>query len=125
MEVSSYVIHGIQHKYVFLVAYEGCTLTFNANSCQATANGPNDQSLLKSIIVICDMICNAYSTLRTAFYHQSSSVMLIFIDNNDADKLKLLMNKEHVTLFNRYICDIYKIRQDILFKENVWQMCTP
>ncbi len=45
--------------------------------------------------------------------------MPTFIDNNDEDKLNLLMNKEHVNLFSRYICDIYKIRQDILFKENV------
>ncbi len=68
--------------------------------------------------------CNAYSTLKTTFYHQISSVMPTLIDNNDEDKLNLLMNKEHVNLFSRYICDIYKIRQDILFKENVWQMCT-
>ncbi len=47
--------------------------------------------------------CNAYSTLRTTFYHLISSVMPTFIDNNDEDKLNLLMNKEHVTLFNRYI----------------------
>ncbi len=65
------------------------------------------------------------STLRNAFYHQISSVMPTFIDNNDEDKLKFLLIKEHVTLFSRYICDIYKIRQDILVKENVWQMCTP
>ncbi len=45
--------------------------------------------------------------------------MPTFIDNNDEEKLNLLMNKEHVNLFRRYICDIYKIRQDILFKENV------
>ncbi len=49
--------------------------------------------------------------------------MPTFTDNNDEDKLNLLMNKEHVNLFSRYIyiyqCDIYKIRQDILFKENV------
>ncbi len=63
--------------------------------------------------------CNAYSTLRTTFYHLISSVMPTFIDNNDEDKLDLLMNKEHVNLFSRYICYIYKIRQDILFKENV------
>ncbi len=69
--------------------------------------------------------CNAYSTQRTAFYHQISSVMPTFIDNNDEDKLNPLMNIEHVNLFSRYICEIYKIRQDILFKENVWQMCTP
>ncbi len=61
----------------------------------------------------------------TTFYHQISSVMPTFIDNNDEDKLNLLTNKEHVNLFSRYICYIYKIRQDILFKENVWQMCTP
>ncbi len=63
--------------------------------------------------------CNAYSTLQTAFYHQIFSVMPIFIDNNDENKLNLLMNKEYANLFSRYICDIYKIRQDILFKENV------
>ncbi len=33
--------------------------------------------------------CNAYSTLRTTFYHQISSVMPTFIDNNDEDKLNL------------------------------------
>ncbi len=66
-----------------------------------------------------------YITLRTAFYHQISSVMPTFIDNNDEDKLNRLMNMEHVNLFSRYISDIYKIRQDILFKENVWQMCMP
>ncbi len=44
--------------------------------------------------------------------------MPTFIDNDEA-KLNLLMNKEHVNLFSRYIFDIYKIRQDILFKENV------
>ncbi len=32
-----------------------------------------------------------------------SSVMPTFIDNNDEDKLNLLMNKEHVT----YLADIY------------------
>ncbi len=53
------------------------------------------------------------------FIFQISSVMPTFIDNNDEDKLNLLMNTEHVNLFSRYICDIYKIRQDILFKENV------
>ncbi len=63
--------------------------------------------------------CNAYSTLRTTFYHLICSVMPTFIDNNHEDKLNLSMNKEHVNLFSRYICDIYKIRQDILFKENV------
>ncbi len=63
--------------------------------------------------------CNAYSTLRTTFYHQISSVMPTFIDNNDEDKLKLVMKKEHINIFSRYISDIYKIRQDILFKENV------
>ncbi len=47
--------------------------------------------------------CNAYSTLRTAFDHQLSSVMPTFIDNDDEDKLNLLMNKEHVNLFSRYI----------------------
>ncbi len=51
--------------------------------------------------------------------------MPTFIDNNDEDKLNLLMKKEHLNLFRRYICDIYKIRQDISFKENVWQMYTP
>ncbi len=61
--------------------------------------------------------CNSYSTLRTTFYHQLCSVMSTFIDNNDDDKLNLLMNKEHVKLFSRYLCD--KIRQDILFKKNV------
>ncbi len=63
--------------------------------------------------------CNAYSTLRTTFYHLISSVMPTYIDNNDEDKLNLLMNKKHINLFSRYIWDIYKIRQDILFKENV------
>ncbi len=44
-------------------------------------------------IIIFIFHCNAYSTLRTAFYHQISSVMPTFIDNNDEDKLNLLMNK--------------------------------
>ncbi len=39
---------------------------------------------------------NAYSTLRTTFYHKICSVMQTFIDNNDEDKLNLLMNNEHV-----------------------------
>ncbi len=51
--------------------------------------------------------------------------MPTFIINNDEDKLNLLMNKEYVNLFSRYISDIYKIRKDILFKENIWQMCKP
>ncbi len=38
--------------------------------------------------------CNAYSTLRTTFYDQISSVMSTFIDNNDEDKFNLLVNKE-------------------------------
>ncbi len=46
---------------------------------------------------------------KNCFYHQISSVMPTFIDNNNEDKLNLLMNKEHVNLFSRYICDIYKM----------------
>ncbi len=47
--------------------------------------------------------CNAYSTVRTTLYHLIFSVMPTFIDNNDEDKLNLLINKEHVNLFSRYI----------------------
>ncbi len=38
--------------------------------------------------------CNAYSTLRTAFYHQISSVMPTFIDNNDEDNLNLYCKEQ-------------------------------
>ncbi len=69
--------------------------------------------------------CIAYSTLWTTFYHKICSVMPTFIDNNDENKLNLLLNKYHVNIFSRYICEIYKIRQDILFKEITSQYHSP
>ncbi len=70
-------------------------------------------------IILFFIVMHTVIVMHTTFYHKISSVMPTFIDNNNEDKLNLLMNKEHVNLFSRYICDIYKIRQDILFKENV------
>ncbi len=48
--------------------------------------------------------------------------MPTFIDNNDEDKLNLLMNKEHVNLFSRYICDIYK-KDKIYYLKKMFDKC--
>ena len=62
--------------------------------------------------------CNMYTDKRTDFFQRICNIFPTFLNDNDEEKLKLLMEKETVNLFSRYLCDIYKTRQDALFKLN-------
>ncbi len=62
--------------------------------------------------------CNKYNNTRSNFYQQICNNILSFLNNSDHDKFKILMEKGNVNVFSRFICNIYRERQDVLFKKN-------
>ncbi len=62
--------------------------------------------------------CNKYNNTRLYFYKQICNKIPSFLNNSDQDKFKILMEKGNVNVFSRFICNIYKERQDVLFKKN-------
>ncbi len=62
--------------------------------------------------------CNKYNNTRLNFYEQMCFKLHSFLNKNDQDKFKILMEESNVNVFSRFICNIYKERQDVLFKEN-------
>ncbi len=62
--------------------------------------------------------CNKYNNTRLNLYQQICNKIPSFLNNSGQDKLKILMEKGNVNVFNRFISKIYKERQDVLFKKN-------
>lgn len=62
--------------------------------------------------------CDKYRDIRIKFYEEVCKIHITFLHNDDVNKLKLLMDKSLVKIFSRYICNIYKVRQKLLFSEN-------
>ncbi len=62
--------------------------------------------------------CDKYNNTRFNFYQQICNKIPTFLNNSDQDKFIILMEKSNVNVFIRFICNIYKERQDVLFKKN-------
>ncbi len=62
--------------------------------------------------------CNKYNNSKLNFYQQICNKIPSFLNNSDQDKFKILMEKGNTNVFSRFICNIYKERQDVLFKKN-------
>ncbi len=62
--------------------------------------------------------CNKYNNTRLNFYQQICNKIPSFLNNSDQDKFKIHIEKGNVNVFSRFICNIYKERQDVLFKKN-------
>ncbi len=55
---------------------------------------------------------NKYNNTRLSFYQQ---ICNSFLNNRDQDKFKIFLEKGNVNVFSRFIYNIYKERQDVLF----------
>ncbi len=58
--------------------------------------------------------CNLYH--EKIFYQKVQNVIPTFLQVNYHEKLKILISDNIVNIFAKYLCDIVKIRQSILYK---------
>ena len=63
--------------------------------------------------------CKTYDNSRAKFIENVCRVNPNFPTLNDNSKLQFLMSKGIVNVFSKYICEIYNIRKNIIYKDNI------